>query len=279
MKPVAPIDTVELFPPLREELVHLLRGLSDEDWQRPTAAPLWRVRDVAAHLLDGDLRRLSFHRDRLPPLPPDRPVETYRDLVDFLDAFNATWVAAARRLSPRLLVDLLAWTGPQVEAHLRALDPEGVAVFSVAWAGEQQSQNWFDVAREYTERWHHQQQIRDAVGAPPLTERRWLHPTLDTFVRGLPHACRDLDAPAGTHVIVRISGPAGDTWTLVHEAGAWRLYAGSSDAAAATLTLDQDAAWRLFTKGLNGEAARRRLQVEGEPRYADPLLRYLAIMG
>ena len=279
MRPVAPLDTVHLFPPLREALVALLRGLRDEDWERPTAAPLWRVRDVAAHLVDGDLRRLSFHRDRLPPLPPDRPIGGYRDLVGFLDAFNAKWVDAAHRLSPRLLTDLLAWTGPQVEAHLRTLDPDDPAVFSVAWAGDDWSPNWFDVAREYTERWHHQQQIRDAVGAPPLTDRRWLHPTLDTFARGLPHAYRTTEAPDGAQVTVRITGPAGDAWTLARAGGDWKLFAGAAPAASATVELDQDAAWRLFTKGLSPEAARGRLHVEGDARYAGPLLGYLAIMG
>jgi hypothetical protein len=33
----------------------------------------------------------------------------------------------------------------------------------VAWAGEAESKNWFHVARDYSEKWHHQQQIREAV--------------------------------------------------------------------------------------------------------------------
>jgi hypothetical protein len=40
-------------------LIALLRGLSDADWRgRPRA--IVRVRDIAGHLLDGDLRKLSF---------------------------------------------------------------------------------------------------------------------------------------------------------------------------------------------------------------------------
>ena len=56
------------------------------------------------------------------------------------------------------------------------LPSHGRAIFSVAWAGESESENWFDVARDYTERWHHQQQIRDAVGRPGYAEPRFSGP-------------------------------------------------------------------------------------------------------
>jgi hypothetical protein len=38
----------------------LLRGLGPDDWGRPTACALWTVKDIAEHLLDGNLRRLWF---------------------------------------------------------------------------------------------------------------------------------------------------------------------------------------------------------------------------
>ena len=40
-----------------------------------------------------------------------------------------------------------------------------MTAFGVAWAGEERSPAWFDVARELTERWHHQAHIRLATGA------------------------------------------------------------------------------------------------------------------
>lgn len=121
----SPVHTAHLLRPLAAELVGLLRGLPLEAWDRPTSAGGWRVRDVAAHLLDGDLRRLSFHRDALPLLLPSEPIRSYRDLVDFLDGLNASWVEASRRLSPRILVELLEWSGRSVCDLLEALDPEG----------------------------------------------------------------------------------------------------------------------------------------------------------
>src|SRR4051794_21347391 len=117
MEPLAPIHTADLFPGLNNELISLLRGLAPEDWERPTVAGAWRVRDVAAHLLDVSLRRLSMHRDGHRP-PPGEPIAGYGDLVRFLNRLNAEWVHAAQRLGPRVLTDLLEWTGPQVAAFL-----------------------------------------------------------------------------------------------------------------------------------------------------------------
>lgn len=278
MTPMEPIRVAERFAPLHAELIALLAGLSDEEWTRP-AAKRWTVRDVAAHLLDGDVRQLSFRRDGMPPPPPDRPIGGPRDFVSFLDHVNAVWVDAARRISPRLLVELLAVTGPEVSRMFEGLDPHGPALFPVAWAGEETSPGWMDVAREYTERWHHQQQIRDAAGRAPLTGRAWLHPVLDTFVRALPHGYRDTRAGEGTAVLVSFTGDAGDDWSLLREGGRWTLHAGRAPDPAATVTMDADTAWRLFTKGLSREEAERRVAIQGERRLGEPALGTLAIMG
>lgn len=59
-----PIDVRHLFRPLDAALISLLHSLNTEDWHRPTVARLWSVKDVAAHLLDGNIRLLSIQRDR-----------------------------------------------------------------------------------------------------------------------------------------------------------------------------------------------------------------------
>lgn len=277
--PLRPIDAVPLFAPLHEELLALLRGLQPEDWARPTVCAGWAVRDLAAHLLDGDIRRLSITRDGWMPPAPDKQIANYGDLVAFLNGLNAQWVSASRRISPRMLTDLLALTGPQVSAYFQALDPEGPAAFPVAWAGETESKNWFDIAREYTERWHHQQQIREAVGAPGLIARRWLHPVLDTFLRALPHSYRDTAAPMGTQVAVSITGDAGGDWLLVRREGYWQLAAGEAEAPASRIRTDADTAWRLFTKGLPRLTAAPRVEITGNQTLGEVFLSALAIMG
>lgn len=279
MKPVEPIFVADLFGELHEELLALLRGLSPEDWYKATVAGSWQVRDIAAHLLDSDIRRLSFQRDKAPQVPPDKPIESYADLVGFLNQLNADWVKAAKRISPPLLIEFLSITGAEVTRLFKSLDPFSPALFSVAWAGEETSLHWFDVAREYTEKWHHQQQIRDAVGATALYSRKWLHPVLDAFVRALPVNYQNTQAEPGTQISFVVTGEAGGVWTLVKDKDAWQLFVGVADNVVCRIEFDQDTAWRLMTKGLSRDEAAKRIAVTGKESFAEPLLGTLAVMA
>ena len=64
-----PLLTAHLFPVLDAQLIDLLRSLAPDEWERQTIAPRWKVKDVAAHLLDTQLRKLSFGRDAYTPAP------------------------------------------------------------------------------------------------------------------------------------------------------------------------------------------------------------------
>ena len=78
MKP--PIDTLPLFPVLNNELASFLKNLSRHDWNKQTVARKWVVKDVAAHLLDGNFRKIASHRDNW-KIVPDRSVNTFDALV------------------------------------------------------------------------------------------------------------------------------------------------------------------------------------------------------
>jgi hypothetical protein len=99
--------------------------------------------------------------------------------------------------------------GTALADFVESLPDDAPALFPVSWAGEDESEGWFDIGREFTELWHHQAQVRDAVGAPPLTHPRWLHAVLLIALRGLPHAYRDVAAAPGQGVTIDIMGKAG----------------------------------------------------------------------
>lgn len=279
MKAVEPIHTIELFPGLSVELLGLLKRLPRSAWNNPTACTGWSVQDVVAHLLGGNVGRLSFGRDKHSlrdprPFPRDYPAQ-----VAFIDQLNADWVMLARRLSPPLLIDFLTTTDEQLYHYFKTWPPLAPSRVGVAWAGESQSANWFDIAREYTEKWLHQQHIREAVGAPLLTERQWLFPVLDTFLRALPHTYRDVTTPEGAAIHFQITGEAGGDWSLLHQEQRWQLLVGRAPNAVATARLDQDLAWRLFTKGVSPAIAAEQMQTAGDVALARGILAMVSIMA
>ena len=279
MEALGPTFTAELFAPLHAALVELLDGLAPADWERPAIAGAWRVRDVAAHLLEIDLRRLSVGRDghRIEPGPP---MEGYADLVGFLNDLNRHWIAVAQRFSPRLLVQLLEFSGPEMARLVTSLPPHGPAPFAVDWAGERSSENWFDIGRDFTERWHHQMQIRIAVGAPGLLQSSWLRPVLDISVRALPRAYAGRSASDGTSIVLEVAVDSGAAaWSLRRGMDAWQVWRGAASEPAARVRLDADTAWRLFFNGLTAAEARERATVEGDAALAEPLFGTRAIIG
>jgi uncharacterized protein (TIGR03083 family) len=279
IRPAAPVDVRPLFDPLHRELLMMLRTLAPEDWQRQTSAPQWTVADVVAHLIDGAVRRLSVERDRHPIAPPEVPITGNGGVTAFLNALNADWVRASRRVSPRLLFDFLDVAGRQLVDWFESADLQAPAPFPVAWAGEQVSAGWFDIAREYTERWHHHQQIAEAVMAPGLTARKYLYPVIDISMRALPFAYQDVPAEPATAVTIEVTGDAGGAWTLVRDPDAWRLFAGSLPHVATHVRVDQDTTWRMFFKQRTRDQVLAAMSVGGRTELAQPFAGVLAVMA
>ena len=146
-------------------------------------------------MLDVHLRKLSGGRDGYRSTRPVSP--SFADITAFINEMNAGGVGYSTRLSPRVMTDVLDVAGRWVADFAMSLAPDETAYISVLWAGEEQSANWMDIGREYTEFWHHQMQIRDAVNAAPLLQRRWLHPLLDLSVRAFPRAYAGRDGADG----------------------------------------------------------------------------------
>ncbi len=277
MRPPEPVLVADLFPEMLDALLSLLQGLPTDDWARQTSCSRWSVKDVALHLLGGEVGILSRQRDRF-QLPAGKTITEWPDLVAFINAINDTWIRAARRISPRLLCDLLRWAGAQTCDYFRSLDPYAIGE-PVSWAGPGPAPVWLDVAREYTERWHHQQQIRDALRRPGLTEPRFLAPVIAAFVRALPHTYRNVVAPDGAVVTLSVTGDSGGRWSVRREGEAWLLYAGAPENPHAEVVLDQDAAWRCFCKMLSREEVRRRAQIFGDRPLAEEALKTVSVIA
>jgi uncharacterized protein (TIGR03083 family) len=188
-----PIDARPLFAPQQAAFTGLLGGLAPAQWEQPTICPGWDVKDIAAHVLGDHIGRLSRHRDgHRPPRPRDGEA-----FPAFLDRINDEWVTAARRISPRLLIEQLQDTGEQVAEFWQAVDPDALGA-AVSWAGPGSAPVWLDGARDFSEYWTHHQQICDATRQPGLMSPGYARPVIDTFMRALPHTLRHVTAPDST---------------------------------------------------------------------------------
>jgi hypothetical protein len=152
-------------------------------------------------------------------------------------------------------------------------------MFPVSRAGEDQSANWFDTAREFTERWHHQQQIRLAVNKPGIMTREFYYPVLDCFLRALPHTYRKTQAQEGTLLQFHVSGECGGSWYLLRNGGAWRLIGSPAGEIISETTIPQEIAWRIFTKGISPGEAEAQVHVTGNAELGLHILKMVSIVG
>jgi uncharacterized protein (TIGR03083 family) len=276
MNPV--IETIHLFPILNTKLVTMLKNLEPADWHRQTIARKWQIKDVAAHLLDGNFRRIALHRDNYFQ-EPDWPVDTYQGLLDFLNNLNADWVRAAKRLSPRIITELLETTNDEVYGIFKNLDPFANSRYPVAWAGENQSYNWFDLAREYTERWLHQQQIRDTIGDRSLLTEDLYKPFLEIFMRAMPFTFHDIEAELNTVVQVNISGNGGGTWVLAKKIAGWEFSGQVAPGPDTEVTIDGNAAWKLFSKSIRPYDLNGQVEIKGNRTLGEKTLEMVSVMA
>jgi len=275
LQPPQPVIVIDLFPEILTELVRLLSSLSAEEWQKPTVCAGWSVKDVALHLLGGEIGNLSRRRDGH---ALGASISSWQDLVKFINDWNQGWVKTTQRISPRLLIELLEFTGVQLCDYFRSLDPFALGG-SVSWAGPERAPVWLDLAREYTERWHHQQHIRDAAAKPGLKEPRYMAPVLSAFAWALPHTFRSIPAAEKTAVTLTITGASGGQWSVLHVGQEWELYQGKPDQPDAEVMLDQDIAWRLFTRGLAPSMAREQMTFGGDQVLGLKVLEMVSIIA
>jgi uncharacterized protein (TIGR03083 family) len=270
-----PLDVRPLLRAEQRELRALLVSLDESAWRRPTVAPGWDVHAIAVHLLGDHLGRLSRSRDAWDGIGP-QPGEPF---PAFVHRVNDEWVRAGARLSPRVLLPLLEHAADEVAAHWDALDLDATGG-AVTWAGPEPAPVRLDCARDYTESWVHQQQIRDAVGAPLLADPAYLGPVVRTFVLALPWTLEQ-HAPRVEGLAARldVEGPSGGTWTCTRADGRWHLSPGAaSDPPTATVAVDEDTFWRLCTRGVTPAHARERARCAGDRALQDATLEILAVI-
>lgn len=269
-------DYAALFAVERNRLNELLAGLRAGDWQRLSPCPGWTVLGLCCHLLGDDFSLLARHRDgHYGTRSPEGATEA--EFVAWLDELQADWVRAARRLSPRLVTELLRWTGPQIADTFRRQDPRARTA-SVSWAGPGPLPAWLDQARELSEYWIHRQQIRQGLGQPSDLRADLAGPVLDGLRWAYPYRLAQVPARPGDFVTIAVTGPVTRTWHLVADGSGWQFADQPGTRLAASLTMSTGHAWRLLTNNLPADG-RAALEASGDAVITGVLLRTRAIIG
>lgn len=264
------VDASPLLAPLRAELLALLAGLPAGEWLLPTACPGWQVHGVVSHLLGVELGNVAVRRDGWALGPGEG-----EDPGGWLNSFNQQWVDAARRISPPLLIQCLDLAARRFEEHVATLDLDALGG-PVQWAtGGDPAPAWLDIAREYMERYVHQQQIREATGRPGLGAD-FAGPVLTAAAHALPLALRGISRPVGTAAAFHAEGTGGGTWHLIQTTAGWDLRAGPpGQPPACEISTTVAGAVKLYARDPAAPPPAQR----GDPELAAALSRAKAVLG
>ena len=190
-----------------------------------------------------------------------------------------SWTSATKRLSPQVIINLLEITGKEYNEHLQTLNPFDKAIFSVTWAGQETSPNWFHIAREYTEKFLHQQQIRDAVGKPGIMTKELFYPFVDTIMFAFPHSFSNVSAKNGTTVSIEVSTDIGGIWNIIKTNAGWELDKSKTIDTDARIIIEPETVWKLFSKSWRPEQVRDKVKILGDSTLAKQALNIVAVMA
>ena len=184
-----------------DDLRAILAGIAEEDWERPTPAAGWTVRDQLSHLgyFDG-AARLSM-------VDPDAFRALRAEALADIEKFVAATLSYGQGISGAELLDRFTEERRSLVEAARAV-PDGVRI---PWYGPDMSVASSLTAR-IMETWAHGQDVADAFGVTrPLTGR--LRHVCDIGIRARPFAYRSrgLELP-DTPLRVELVAPDGTVW-------------------------------------------------------------------
>lgn len=201
-----------------DDLLGMVRPLTDAQWELPTPAAGWAIRDQVGHLAFGDEAAALAATD------PDR----FRREADRLMSRGPDFVdlvaADSRGLGP---AELLAWLSRVRADYLRVfagLDPSA----RLPWFGPPMSAASSVTAR-LMETWAHGQDIADTLGIRREPTARLRHVThLGVVTRGFSFSLRGQPVPDAP-VRVVLAAPDGSAWTWGPEDAADRVEGAALD--------------------------------------------------
>ena len=131
---------------------------------------------------------------------------------------------------------------------------------------------WLDCARDFTEDWVHQQQIRDAVGIPGLLDAETMHWVLDTFLHAIPYTLHSQGYEDGA-LTIGVDGVG--SWSWLGAGGRWSR---TEQTAPTVVSVEADTLWRVAVRMIEPSEAMRRSGIQGDEGLAAAALQLVSII-
>ncbi len=201
-----------------ESLDSVLGGLSEVDWDRPTPAAGWAVRDQVSHLAFFDEAATTAVRD------PERFLSETARLVGKGGDPMAEHLARGRALSADAVLGWWREARRTLVAALGEVDRKA----RIPWYGPPMGAVSFATAR-LMETWAHGQDVVDAVGAWRAPTARLRHVAhMGVAARPFSYQVRNMAAPDAP-VRVELTGPSGERWVWGDESASDRVSGSALD--------------------------------------------------
>ncbi|HUZ25124.1 MAG TPA: TIGR03084 family metal-binding protein [Streptosporangiaceae bacterium] len=184
------------------DLTAMLEPLTPGDWERPTPAAGWAIRDQVSHLAFFDEAATLTATD------PDRFQREAARLMAAGADFTEVVAREHRRLAPGELLDWLATARAEYLRTFAGLDPAA----RLPWYGPPMSAASSVTAR-LMETWAHGQDVADALGVARVPTARLRHIAhLGIVTMAFSFALHGQPVPTAP-VAVQLTGPDGDNWS------------------------------------------------------------------
>ena len=213
-------------------------GLGPAPWDEPTDCPGWSVRDHVSHLVG--IERMLLGESPPPPLTAFPP-----HVHNPLGEINEAWVEARRTTSgPDVLREFAEVTDRRLE-ELRSMPVDQFDVVSQSLLGKMPYRQFIQI--RVIDSWAHEQDIRRAVDRPGGRNGAGESVVMDGCARNMDRVVGKGVAPEdGSVVLFNISGLLGRQIAVVMRDGRGTLVdADAAGPATTTLSMDQEAFWRL----------------------------------
>ena len=110
-------------------------------------------------------------------------------------------------------------------------------------------------------------------------EQKFLSPILDAFILALPRSFEDVRAENGTSLQITIKGNVKKDWVLLKEKSQWKLFEESQGTHQASIIMEDDLAWRVFTKGILKGEAKLCAEISGNQELGERVLETVSIIA